>query len=263
MRFVRIRYCPREHTQLWGAFADSLLTSSQLIITTLARDFDILSFLLPVLSQLFARVQASTASQKPEPVQAQLTSTAASFLDMSDTTTAAAAVTEVHVHYQPVYVDVLLTMAEQFVAATRCGMAVTFLQSVWKWLGAFTSARMHPQQVALQQKRDLAAQSAAALGSNGLLLPTTGGATESGTASDASKDAPYQPHADRALLQSIVRMTLLAQQEHAHISTAPTVLGTSSPVEGSRVSNIVRTNCRSFVSPLNHMSSFCSRECRS
>jgi hypothetical protein len=187
-----------------------------------------------VLSQLFARVQASTASQKPEPSKTTLTSTAASFLDLSDDTTTASAVTEVHVHYQPVYVDVLLSMAEQFVAATRCGMAVTFLQSVWKWLGAFTSARTHPQQAALQQKRDLAAQNAAAVGSNGLLIPMTGAALS--TAGDAAVDAPYQQHADRALLQSIVRMTLLAQQEHAHIATAPTVLGTSSPVEGSRVS---------------------------
>jgi hypothetical protein len=247
--FLRYRYCPREHTQLWSTFADSLLISSQLIITTLARDFDILSFMLPVLSQLFARVQASTASQKPEPVQAQLTSTAASFLDLSDTATAAAAVTEVHVHYQPVYVDILLTMAEQFVAATRCGMAVTFLQSIWKWLGAFTTARTHPQQAALQQKRDLAAQSANALGSNGLLLPTSAGAAPM---TDVTADAPYQQHADRALLQSIVRMTLLAQQEHARISTAPTVLGTSSPVEGSRVSSIVRT----ILSLLYHMLPF-------
>lgn len=215
------RYCPKEHALLWNAFSESLLSSWQLIITTLSGQFDILSTLMSLLSQYFARVQASILVAPPSKPAASAAK--GNFLDFGEVSSGGAAdVTEIGIFYQPVYVDVLIALSEQLVTATRSGIAVTFLQSVWKWLATLTSARVHKQQAALQAKKDLAAQAAG---------------NSAFPASDAPKTViiAHALHADKVLLQSIARMTVVAQQHHLHSVSVPALMGCPSIEEPAKV----------------------------
>lgn len=221
---------------------ESLLTSWQLVTATLSRDFDVLSLLLPLLSQVFARVQASTVRSAPAASQGggAISDTAASFLGMDsakETGVGVESVKELHAYYEPVYVDILLALAEQLVVATRSGIAVTFLQSVWQWLASLTAARANPAQAALQLKYDMARKAAGpSLGGGGLLVPTVGVPAASGPEGGADSGNAFDEHAGRALLQSLVRMSLLAQQsQHLHVASVRPALGTPRPPECSMV----------------------------
>lgn len=242
------RYCPKEHGLLWSSFAESLVSSWQLITATLSRDFDVLPLLMPLLTELFARVQASmlvpmaaasNRSNAPTP-----SASYANFLELGEVGAGPAAVPEVGIHYQPVYVDLLLVLAEQLVTVTRSGIAVSFLQSVWKWLQAFTSVRQHKQQAATQLKRDLRSKQLAPAGlgfgaGSSLLFPSNLAAiaplATAAVESSGDEHVSHESHADKALLESIARVTVQAQShQHLHSVAAPEVAGTSA-VEAVRV----------------------------
>jgi len=246
------RYCPKEHGLLWSSFAESLVSSWQLVTATLSRDFDVLSLLMPLLAELFARVQASVLvpmtgasgrSNAPTP-----SASYANFLELGEVGTGPAAVPEVGIYYQPVYVDLLLVLAEQLVTVTKSGVAVSFLQSVWKWLQALTTIKQHKQQAATQLKRDLQSKQLVppSFGvSSGFLFPSnlTAIAPLATAEADRSDDAPasHEAHADKALLESIARVTVFAQSgQHLHSISVPEVAGTS-PAEAARVMQNLHT----------------------
>lgn len=146
---------------------------------------------------------------------------------------------EVGLHYSPVYVDVLLTLSEELVRITRSGIAVTFLHSVWKWLQLFTSCKQHKQQAAMQLKRDLrnkqfTSSPSSHIGAfNSGVFPSTLPALATG---GVEKDVhiSHESHADRALLTSIARMTVYAQQYHLHSASVQDIVGTAAD-EAARV----------------------------
>jgi hypothetical protein len=235
--YCRRRYCPKEHALLWSAFIDSLLVSCQLITTTLSRDYDIQSLLQPLLSQLLARVQASTVQPAaPHSSPSHGTST---IFEHSDALAPAETVSELNVHYEPIYVDALLTLAEQLVAATRSGIALSFLQSVWQWVASLTAAKAHVQQGALQLKYDMAQKAAASAAANTLLLISRSRSRSSTRDSAGGQAVPaFDEHAGRALLQSLLRMCVFGQHaQHLHIATAPATFGTPGPAETCKVSS--------------------------
>lgn len=234
---------------MWSAFAESLLSSWQLITTTLSRDFDLLSLLLPLLQEYFSRVQASMLvpvypnganSAAPTP-----SSSYASFLELGEVGAGPAAIPEVGIHYQPMYVDVLVALAEQLVMVTRSGAAVSFLLSVWKWLQAFTTVKQHKQQAAMQLKKDLRSKQLSAVGfgansSTSLLFPSN--LASISPLATAQAEVPiedsvvaHEAHADQVLLQSVARMTVYTQQQqHLHSASVPQVVGTSA-IEAAHV----------------------------
>lgn len=220
------RYCPKEHALLWSAFSESLLSSWQLIVSTLSSSFDILDMLMPLLTQYFARVQASLLVGPAAATAVKAAKTGdANFMDFSELPSGASeAVVEIAVHYQPVYVDVLIALTEQLVTATRSSVAVAFLQDVWKWLATFTSSRAHPQQAVVQAKKDLAVQNATA-------IPVSSEDVEPPKIATVT----HEIHANMVLLQSIARMTVVAQQHHLHTASVPVILGTSSPEDAAKV----------------------------
>lgn len=222
------------------------MSSWQLITATLSRDFDVLPLLMPLLTELFTRVQASVLvpmagangrSNAPTP-----SASYANFLELGEVGAGPAAVPEVGIYYQPVYVDVLLVLSEQLVTVTKSGVAVSFLQSVWKWLQAFTTVKQHKHQAATQLKRDLRSKQLAppSFGvSSGLLFPSNLAAIAPLATVEADRSdevtASHEAHADKALLESIARVTVLAQSgQHLHSAAAPEVAGTS-PAEAARV----------------------------
>ena len=148
---------------------------------------------------------------------------------------------EVGLHYSPVYVDVLLTLSEELVRITRSGIAVTFLHSVWKWLQLFTSCKQHKQQAAMQLKRDLRNKQFSSPSShigafNSGVFPSTLPALAALTTGGVEKDVhiSHESHADRALLTSIARMTVYAQQYHLHSASVQDIVGTAAD-EAARV----------------------------
>jgi len=217
--------------------------------TTLSKDFDLLSLLLPLLHELFARVQASMLvpmhphggnSAAPTPI-----SSYTHFLELGEVGTGPATIPEVGIHYQPVYVDILVALTEQLVLVTRSGIAVSFLQTVWKWLQAFTTAKQHKQQAELQLKKELRSKQLAsadfsANSTASLLFPSN--LTSMAPLATVQVEAPaesvveaHETHADQVLLQSVARMTVYAQhQQHLHAASVPQVVG-SSPVEAAHV----------------------------
>lgn len=229
---------------MWSSFSESLVSSWQLIATTLSRDFDVLSLLLPLLTELFSRVQASmlvsSASVDGRSAAPTPSASYASFLELGEVGAGPAAVPEVGIYYQSVYVDVLLVLAEQLVLTTKSGIATAFLQSVWKWLQAFTSFKQHKQQAATQLKRDLRSKQLAppvAGAGSSLLFPSNLAAIAPLATEVAPKDVhvSHEAHADKALLESIARMTVMAQrQQHLHAASVTEAVG-STPAEAARV----------------------------
>ena len=246
-----VRYCVKEHTPLWQTFADSLLTSWHLICSTLNSQFDVQTLLLPLLTQYFARVKASILVQRnattnvnasaPASVARSPSISGSDFIDFGPSNTGGnGGVPEVTVHYHPIYVDVLITLTEQLVSITRSGAAVSFMHTVWQWLGTLTSIRANPQQQVLQRKRDLELGAVGAAPSLVPLLSPSGNISTAAslTANGDAMQVQHQKHADSALLQSISRMTIMAQQQQHVYANGSCALGVASQTDAAAVRHL-------------------------
>lgn len=230
---------------LWSTFSETMLSSWTLMKETLARDFDILPFLLPLLHEYFSRVRASLVVEgsnfsalntEYEPkvgfgykgfdaVDPDTNISASTFASSStSTSTSTSVIPQLLLHYEPVYVDLLLSLAEQMVFTTFSQESVLLLQTVWQWLGAFTSARVHPDQGTLQNEYETAVKTAQqdttpSKAVDSLLLPTTDlllttsmlSADERAGVSVSEQRKLYEMHANKALLESITRTCMEAQ----------------------------------------------------
>ena len=213
------------------------------MISTMAQDFDVVQLLMPLLTQLFERVQASVTVCAPVIAVASrnntIPSTPTSLLDLGEVTPRPLATpTEVLLYYQPVYIDVLIALTEKLVTATCSGIAIAFLQSVWQWLSTFTTIKKHPLQTATQLKRDIMHAESANNGHNSLLIPVIAAPTHShsSTANSTADRVDSELHADKTLLLSITRMTIYAQQcMSLHSTTASLNMGTPSHREVAQV----------------------------
>jgi hypothetical protein len=259
------RYCPKDHSALWNAFSESLLTCWQVVISTLGSRYDAQMLLLPLLAQLFQRVQASVVVPCAPASAATKTDTGAknenahNFLDLMPAEASGAeevaagvgvsvkAAERFEVHYQPVYLEVLVSLTEQLVAATSSGASVAFLHNVWRWLGTLTSIRANKQQAAVQLQIELAQKNAAAAATaaasttaplslldsfslaSGGDTSLMGGVVGSSVGGSSGAGQPYEKHADFLLFQSISRVLALTQRHpHLQFACSPPPVGASS-----------------------------------
>lgn len=207
---------------LWSTFSETLINSWTLVKETLARDFDPQIFLLPLLKEYFARVRASMVAAGPNVnnpscivYDPKMGFGYKGFQQAANPSTSA--IPQIYLHYEPVYIDLLLALSERTLFSTFSNESVVLLKSVWRWLGAFTSPRVHPEQSAMQREHNKlfeTAQSTVTNNTGSLLLPTIDQLLSTSTpAVDSSSNTPkHEVHADKALLESIVRTCLEAQR---------------------------------------------------
>jgi hypothetical protein len=180
---------------------------------SLGARLDVQELLLPLLTELFERVQAST-------------------LRCSDAgADPATSLERVEVRYCPVYVDTLMALAEKLVLLVRSGTAVTALQAIWQWLTLFTSARAHRDQAgaaALSQMHSRAAAMDDLLSIDAEPEPAPAPVTGTGALREEGRLA-HEAHADAAVLQSVLRAIVLSRQEPfaGSANSVPALVGSS------------------------------------